>query len=46
MTAKIAGERVNRERHWFMREVKSITYHGLTVQKLGQHWEAEVIVDI
>lgn len=46
LKAKIAGEHVDHSRHWFMREVKSITHYGLMVKKLGEHWEAEAIVDI
>lgn len=46
LVAKVAGEPVDRARHRFLREVKSITPHDLVIRQSGQHWEAEVIVDI
>lgn len=46
LKAKVVGEHVDHSRHWFMREVKSITRHGLMVKKFGEHWEAEAIVEI
>lgn len=32
--------------HRVQREVKAITYHGLRVERAGEGWLAEVIVDI
>jgi SHS2 domain-containing protein len=46
LDAKLAGERIETGRHVLLREVKAVTYQGLKVRQLGQHWEAEVIVDI
>jgi SHS2 domain-containing protein len=46
LDAKVAGERIESGRHVLLRELKAITYHGLVVRQSGQHWEAEVIVDI
>jgi SHS2 domain-containing protein len=40
------GERVDRSRHELDHEVKAITYHGLKVERTGDGWMAEVIVDI
>lgn len=40
------GEPLDRSRHNMEHEVKAITYHGLRVEKVGEEWEAEVIVDI
>jgi SHS2 domain-containing protein len=40
------GEPLDRTRHNLEHEVKAITYHGLRVEKVGNAWEAEVIVDI
>ncbi len=40
------GEPLDRARHNMEHEVKAITYHGLRVEKVGQEWQAEVIVDI
>jgi len=40
------GERRDEARHELSHEVKAITYHGLKVEKDGDGWLAEVIVDI
>jgi SHS2 domain-containing protein len=46
LTASAWGEPIDRGRHNLEHEVKAITYHGLRVEKVGDIWEAEVIVDI
>ena len=46
LTATAWGEALDRARHELNHEVKAITYHGLTVQRDGDGWMAEVIVDI
>jgi SHS2 domain-containing protein len=46
LTASAWGEPLDRARHNLEHEVKAITYHGLRVEKVGNQWEAEVIVDI
>ncbi len=46
LTAKAWGEPLDRTRHTLEHEVKAITYHDLRVEKMGDLWEAEVIVDI
>ena len=46
LTASAWGEPLDRTRHNLEHEVKAITYHGLRVEKVGETWEAEVIVDI
>jgi SHS2 domain-containing protein len=46
LTASAWGEPLDRMRHNLEHEVKAITYHGLSVVKVGDEWEAEVIVDI
>jgi SHS2 domain-containing protein len=46
LTASAWGEPLDRSRHNMEHEVKAITYHGLRVEKVGDVWEAEVIVDI
>jgi SHS2 domain-containing protein len=46
LTASAWGEPLDRARHNMEHEVKAITYHGLHVEKTGELWEAEVIVDI
>ena len=40
------GEPVDRSRHTLDHEVKAITYHGLKLERCGEQWLAEVIVDI
>jgi SHS2 domain-containing protein len=46
LTATASGEPLDRARHNMEHEVKAITYHGLRVEKIGDAWLAEVIVDI
>ncbi len=46
LTASAWGEPLDRARHNLEHEVKAITYHGLSVTKVGAEWEAELIVDI
>ena len=46
LTGTAWGEPFDPDRHTYAHEVKAITYHGLRVEKVGDQWEAEVIVDI
>jgi len=46
LTATARGEPIDRARHELNMEVKAITYHGLRVDREGDGWLAEVIVDI
>jgi SHS2 domain-containing protein len=46
ITATARGEPIDRARHELNMEVKAITYHGLKVERDGDGWLAEVIVDI
>jgi SHS2 domain-containing protein len=46
VVASAWGETLDRSRHSLAHEVKAITYHGLRVEKEGDGWLAEVIVDI
>jgi SHS2 domain-containing protein len=46
LSATVSGEPLNPARHPLGHEVKAITYHGLSVQKVQDNWVAEVIVDI
>ena len=46
LAARAWGEPLDRARHNMEHEVKAITYHGLSVEKIGDEWQAEVIVDI
>ena len=40
------GEPIDPARHVLSHEVKAVTYHGLRVEREGDDWIAEVIVDI
>ena len=40
------GEPIDPARHVLSHEVKAITYHGLRVEREGDAWIAEVIVDV
>jgi SHS2 domain-containing protein len=46
LRAKAWGEPIDPARHVLSHEVKAITYHGLRVEREGDEWVAEVIVDI
>lgn len=46
LTATARGEPIDRDRHDLDHEVKAITYHGLKLEREGEGWVAEVIVDI
>ena len=46
LSATCRGEPVDSERHHMAHEVKSITYHELKVEQVGDGWLGEVIVDI
>ncbi len=46
LQAVCRGEPIDRVRHELEHEIKAITYHGLRVERVGDDWLAEVIVDI
>ena len=46
LKAKAWGEPIDPARHVLSHEVKAITYHELRVEREGNEWVAEVIVDI
>jgi SHS2 domain-containing protein len=46
LRAEIAGEPIDRERHELDHEVKAVTRHGLVLERAGDGWVAEVILDI
>jgi SHS2 domain-containing protein len=46
LTGTAWGEPLDPARHMLGHEVKAITYHELKVEKTGDGWLAEVIVDI
>jgi SHS2 domain-containing protein len=46
LEATARGEPFDPDRHELDVEVKAITYHGLKVEREGDRWLAEVIVDL
>jgi SHS2 domain-containing protein len=46
LSATARGEPLDAARHVLAHEVKAITYHGLKLERCGEQWLAEVIVDI
>ncbi len=46
LSALCSGEPLDWSRHRPGTEVKAVTYHGLRVEKHGEEWLAEVILDI
>jgi SHS2 domain-containing protein len=46
LSAVAWGELLDPEKHGLGREVKAITYHGLSVEPSEAGWLAEIIVDI
>ncbi len=46
LAATARGEPIDHGRHQIDHEVKAITYHGLKLERQGEGWLAEVIVDI
>jgi len=46
LKAEVGGEKLDLARHSLKREVKAVTYHGLTVKRRDKRWEAQVIFDV
>ena len=46
LSARVAGEPIDRDRHVLDHEVKAVTRHGLTVTRVPDGWHAEFILDI
>lgn len=46
LAAVAQGETVDPARHILDHEVKAVTYHGLKVERAGDEWLAEVVLDI
>lgn len=44
--ARIAGEKIDYDRHEFETEIKAVTYHQLSVTCDDGHWRAQVIFDV
>jgi len=46
LRARARGAALDESRQRLLHEVKAVTYHGLRVERIGQEWLAEAIVDI
>jgi SHS2 domain-containing protein len=46
LEATIGGEPIDRDRHILDHEVKAVTHHGARLEREGDRWVAEVILDI
>ena len=47
VTARLDGETLARERHTLLSEVKAVTYHQLTVERVPEGgWRASVLFDV
>lgn len=46
LQAEIGGEPIDLDRHVLDHEVKAVTHHGLSLHRAGEHWVAELILDI
>jgi SHS2 domain-containing protein len=46
LIATVQGEVADPARHAIVREIKAVTYHGLTVERRGGGWYARVIFDV
>ena len=46
LEAEAYGETADAARHRLDHEVKAITYHGLRIERSGEGWLAEVVLDI
>jgi SHS2 domain-containing protein len=46
ITATVAGEDFDRDKHEGSLLLKAATYHNLRIEKIGNLWEADIIFDI
>ena len=46
LEASIGGEAIDRDRHVLDHEVKAVTHHGVSLDRDGSGYVAEVILDI
>ena len=44
--AVLRGERIDRQRHALMADVKAVTLHGLRVERVDALWHARVTLDV
>jgi SHS2 domain-containing protein len=46
LEAAVAMAGFDPKRHRILREIKAVTYHGISVQKVNDEWETRIIFDI
>src|SRR4029453_15110478 len=46
LTATVAGEPLDPDRHPIDTEIKAVTYHQIAVEQVESHWQARVIFDL
>ena len=46
LRGEVFGEKICLNRHLLKKEVKAVTYHGLSLKQQGKKWIAEVIFDV
>lgn len=46
LVAQVAGASYSRRKHQIKKEIKAVTYHGLSITKNVRGWKAKVIFDL
>jgi SHS2 domain-containing protein len=46
LKATARGEKINREKHRIFIDVKAVTMHRFSLEKKGDRWEANVVLDL
>ena len=46
LAGSLRGERVDRDRHELLADVKAVTLHRYRIEKVSAGWEAEVVLDV
>ena len=46
ITARMQGEPYNRQKNQLKTEIKAVTYHGLSINKSKNTWQAKVVFDV
>lgn len=46
LTCEATGEKIDRQRHVFITDIKAITLHNLSVTEANGEWQATVVVDV
>ncbi len=46
LKVQASGEKIKKNKHHFMREVKAAAYHKLKIEQTAEGWRAQVIFDI